>query len=224
MSSHKVIIIFTLSLFIFSCVNPDISEIENTATVSVMPLEVGNKWIYEVKIDNSTTFFDTTEITEFKNYTLNNGDYKFLYLYKEIDLKYENNTFQDTTYYRLLEVENNYLFEYGIELRDEYNNILDYTIYPERIKKVDYSNPTSNVLYESPRYLIESKGYYDIDINNGMGELHTIKVNHVFDYTDYLFQSNRGNFNIYYSDIGIVKIDGEIYDDLIEVRLISSEK
>ncbi len=218
-----VFLSFVSLFFISGCVNPDYSEIDNNEPVSVLPLEVGNRWIYEVKIDNSITYFDTAEVTEFKNYTLNNGDYIFLHLYKEISLDYENSNFIDTIYYRLLKIEDNCLFEYGVERRDQYNFYLDHTMYEERIKKVDYSNPILNVLYETDRYIIESKGYYDLDLNNGMGELHTIKVNHIFDYTDYLYQSNRGDFDIYYSDIGIVYINGEIYDNFVEVKLVDNE-
>jgi len=208
---------------ISGCVNPDFSEIDETVPVLVMPLEIGNLWVYQVVVDNSTTFQDTAEVIGTKYYELSNGDPISLYLYKEISLRYESNSIPDTTYYRLLKVEDNCLFEYGIERRDEYNFYLDHEIYPERIKKVDYSSPIMNVLYETARYKIESRGYYDVDLGDGLGEYHTIKINHIFDYTDYLFQSDRGDFDVFYSDIGIVKISGMIYDDWVEVRLLSAE-
>ena len=167
-------------LLLLSCVNANFSEIETADPVSILPLEVGNYWIYEIMIDNSTTYRDTSEITEYRSYELNNGDPIFLHLYKEINLREDNNSIIDTTYYRLLKVEDNCLYEYGVELRDEYNFYLYHEIYNERIKKVDYSSPIMNVLYESARYKIESKGYYDIELSNMLDKFHTIKVNPYF--------------------------------------------
>lgn len=190
-----------------SCINPNPSETAESISVLPFPLQKGlelnYKWFYEVDF-NGNKYLDSSFVINKAVYNLPNGNSGWLYQYKEVDLT--QNAFNDTSHVRLLQVENNILYEYGYEKRDKNNLDFIYgspVCYSSRVALVNYFDAMNNLLYSGGEYEIRSIGYTEIEFNGENRDC--IEVN--FQSKDQNF-STKTNYTVYYFDYGIIKMEG----------------
>lgn len=227
LSSFLKILALLSLILLTSCISGNDEDDIDVISVSKMPLAKSNKWIFEVT-SGSINYTDSAEILDVLPYEADGSSGKYLYLFKEIALTKEILD-SDTAYIRLIEYDNDKLNQYGKELRDRSASFFlhgETEMFETPHTLLDNFQPTLNLLYESSSERIESVGaeklyIYSLElISSGTitkfidTDMNCIKVRHTYQSGSFMEFYPGFDLYFYYTDIGIVKIEGSVNGNL----------
>ncbi|MBU4486334.1 MAG: hypothetical protein KKD38_05345 [Candidatus Delongbacteria bacterium] len=230
---YYTILIFFVSVFI-SCIPASEDQFDEIA-VNKIPLSTGNKWIYDVT-RGKESYTDSAEILDYYPYQIDEITSKYLFQYKDIHLTLEM-AVSDTVRVKLLEYDNDLLVQYGTEKRDASQSHFLYgtsQIFTDSYPILDYKDPYSNILLSNSDEYIESVSVeeYYIDslriISGGVAKtlrdtsINCIKTRNVLYGSSYIGINLSYDLNFYYSEYGILKIDGTVNSSSFSAKAVKS--
>ncbi|HXK50903.1 MAG TPA: hypothetical protein PKW56_10605 [Clostridiales bacterium] len=210
----KYILILSAPLAVLSCVpgsDDDFSEI----IAGIMPLNVGNKWVYDIK-RGSETFTDSSEVIGESPYTVDDISSKWLYQHKNISLTLEE-LLSDTAQVRLLAYEAGELKYFGIEKRDRTES---HFLYGEPLI---FDTPVILTGYNSvaEEYYIDSLSLISGDFERVVRDtiVGCFKVRESRDTGSFISDHPSYDLDFFYTGFGIVKCEGIVNGNSYSAKL-----
>lgn len=210
----KYIFILSALLTVLSCVpgsDDDFSDI----IAGKLPLNVGNKWLYDIR-RGSETFTDSSEVIGESPYTIDDIASKWLYQYKNISLTLEE-LVSDTAQVRLLAYETGELKYFGIEKRDRTES---HFIYGEPLI---FDTPVTVTGYNSiaEEYYIDELRLISGDFERVVRDtlVGCFKVRESRDTGSFISSQPSYGLDFYYTGFGIIKCEGIVNGSSYSAKL-----
>ena len=210
----RYILIISATIAVMSCVpgsDDDFSEI----LAGKMPLNVGNKWVYDIK-RGSETFTDSSEVIGESPYTVDDISSKWLYQYKNISLTLEE-LLSDTAQVRLLAYEAGELKYFGMEKRDRTESHFLYgepLIFDTPVTVTGYNSAAEEYYIDSLRLI--SGGSERVVRDTLVG---CCKVRESRDTGSFVSDQPSYDLDFYYTGFGIIKCDGFVNGSSYSAKL-----
>lgn len=210
----KYILILSVLFTVLSCV-PGSDDDFLDITAGILPLNIGNKWLYDIR-RGSETFTDSSEVIGESPYTIDDIASKWLYQYKNISLTLEE-LLSDTAAVKLLAYDAGELKYYGTEKRDRTES---HFIYGE---PVIFDTPVTLTGYNST-----AEEYYIDELRLISGGLERVvrdtlvgcyKVRESRDTGSFISGQPSYDLDFYYTGFGIIKCEGFVNGSSYSAKL-----